>query len=105
MSKKLEFESVNNSNRRYVKPAELADLDVLGVYRATEEGKFGPNHIITTDSGEELVINGFGSLNSQMLKVSAGETIKLVYKGKKKIEEGAMKGKEAHSVDVQRAKK
>ncbi len=103
MSSETEFESVNGrSNIRYVKAAELADLPVQGTYEGTEQGKFGLNHKIKSTDGTTYIVNGFGSLNSQMNKVAEGDEILLVYQGKKKISDGPMKGKEAHSVDVRR---
>jgi hypothetical protein len=98
------FVSVNEkSNVRYVKAAELADIDVTGTYEGAEEGKFGLNHKIKTQDGQLLVVNGFGALNSQLSKVSEGDLIKIVYQGKTTIKDGPMKGKQAHSVDVKKA--
>ena len=102
MSKEV-FKSVSeiSSNVTYVKPAELADREVVGTYKGLITGQFGPNYKITTKDGE-VVVNGCGALNSQMSKVNEGDYIRFVYKGKKKIKEGPMKGKDFHDIDVQK---
>lgn len=103
MSNESEFKSVNDkSNLKYVKPAELADIRVQGTYEGSEEGKFGLNHKFKSNDGTLYVVNGFGSLNSQVQKITEGDECILVYQGKKRIAEGPMKGKEAHSVDLRR---
>lgn len=95
------FKSVGgNSETKFLKPEELADLSVQGKYLGVVEGKFGSNYKIETAEGT-VIINGCGALNSQMPKVSEGATIRLEYRGKKKIPSGPMKGKTFHDIDVQ----
>jgi hypothetical protein len=103
MSESKEFKSIQeNSPITYLKPAELSDKQVEGIYEGSVEGTYGQNHRFQTKEGT-IIVNGFGSLNAQMLKVNTGDLVRLVYQGMKKIKDGDFKGKNAHLVDVQRA--
>jgi hypothetical protein len=94
------FVSVQSeSGITYIKPAELADREIEGKFLGSVEGKFGLNHKIETASGT-VIVNGCGSLNSRIQKVNEGQTVRLEYKGMKKINEGPMKGKSFHDIDV-----
>jgi len=96
-----EFRSVGgNSDTRYLSAADLADQQIEGKYLGAVEGKFGTNYKIETSNGT-VIVNGCGALNSQMPKVSEGATIRLDYRGKKKITSGDLKGKSFHDIDVQ----
>lgn len=53
--------------------------------------------------GKEHVLNSCGHLNFQMSKVKEGSFVTAIYKGKAKVEQGPMKGKEAHQWDVKYA--
>ena len=88
------------NNVQFLKPAELADANLEGIFIESYEGKFGLNHKIETEAGETIIVNGFGMLNKKMEKVAKGSFIKLDYLGKKEIETGDMKGKLAHQVEV-----
>jgi hypothetical protein len=96
-----EFKSVSaESKTTYLSAADLADQAVEGTYLGIVEGKFGPNYKIQTNSGT-VIVNGCGALNSQFPKVNEGATVRLEYRGKKKIANGPMKGKAFHDIDVQ----
>ena len=89
------------SKVQYLKPAELADANLEGTFIESFEGKYGLNHKIETEAGETIVVNGFGKLNFEMLKVSKGDFIKLNYLGKQEIPDGDMKGKLAHQIKIE----
>lgn len=98
-----EFKSVRaDSGVTYLKPADLADRQVEGIFEKIVEGKFGKNYQFKTSDGT-VIVNGCGALHGQMEKVNEGDLIRLVYGGQKKITEGAMKGKSFHDIDVRRA--
>lgn len=92
----------------FIRPSELAKTGVTGVI---VEGLFlesRPNHFdeskldfkFEKDDGSVVVINGAGNLNHRMKNVNPGDYCRVEYQGKKLIESGKMKGKEAHNFEV-----
>lgn len=89
----------------YYKYPELNDGDVLieeGIFLGTKEGKFGPQHYFEEmSSGEKKVLNSAGHLNYLIDdNLWEGRKCKVVYKGKKELEKGPMKGKMSHQFDL-----
>lgn len=73
-----------------------------GTYVAAEPNTFRPevkDHIFLVD-GKEHVLNACGHLTWQMTKVKLGDIVTPIYKGKKELTEGKMKGKSAHQWEV-----
>jgi len=106
MSLSREFKPVNEakSNLRFIRPAELAKNEVLGVilegtFEGTLASKFdeGKNdYKFMTESGETVIVNHSGSLAYQIEKINIGDYVQLSYEGKKEITKGKLKGKSAH---------
>jgi len=94
------FKSVGTAENNYISAAELADKEVEGTYLGIVEGRFGPNYKIQTKTGI-VIVNGSGALNNQFPRVAEGATVRLEYRGKKKLTSGPMKGKDFHDIDVQ----
>jgi hypothetical protein len=99
------------SDRQYYKYTELAERHKTeGDFAVFEMGKFvdKQKNTFQTDKfdyifevGEkEHVLNTCGHLNFQMSKIPVGSIVTPIYKGKKLLEDGKMKGKEAHQWEV-----
>ena len=99
------------SDREYYKYTELAVRhEKEGDFAVFEKGKFvdkTPNTFqpdkfdyIFEVGDKEHVLNTCGHLNWQMSKIPKGSIVTPVYKGKKVLEDGKMKGKEAHQWDM-----
>lgn len=75
---------------------------VTGYFIGTETSKFGGiNYKLRTSSGVK-VLNGCGSLNSQIENVApkAGDVLKITYEGSKTLQDGLYKGKPCHQYQV-----
>lgn len=75
---------------------------VTGVFAGTEVSKFGgTNYKLRTSSGVKI-LNGCGSLNSQIENVAPklGDVLRVTYEGSKKITEGQWKNKDCHQYQV-----
>lgn len=99
------------SNRSYYRNKELAerhkeegDITVLekATFLGSEPNKFDPskNDWIFDLNDQEHVLNTSGHLNWQMGKISEGDLVTVIYKGTEIMQQGQMKGKEAHQWDV-----
>ena len=93
------FEKVTGTNN-YIKPVELADMELEGTYNGIITGQFGPNYKIRTKEGKDVVLNGSAGLNYQMQNVSEGDYLRFQYLGKKKL----AGGKSCHDIEVTRKK-
>jgi len=88
---------------KYIKYSEQNKGDVLveGVYQGSQEGKYGIQHYFDDKNGQRVVLNSSGQLNYLVDSYLAeGQSCKVVYQGKVKLDKGAMKGKEAHQFDL-----
>ena len=104
----MEWETVGGSTM-YINPAKLeAGTEIIGVFEKTfiQNGRFGQKivHEIATPEGAKL-LNGTGQLNKSMGFLEPGDTVKIVYHGKKMLETGERKGTMAHQWQVQRGRK
>jgi hypothetical protein len=75
---------------------------VTGEFIGTEESKFGGiNYRLRTSSGVK-VLNGSGSLKTQIETVApkVGDILRVTYDGSKKIADGKWKGKDCHQYTV-----
>ena len=99
------------SDRVYYKYTELAaqhesdgDFPVFekAEYVSSQPNTFNPdkNDWIFKVDGKEHVLNSCGHLNYQMGQIPVGSLVTPIYKGKKVLEDGQMKGKPAHQFDV-----
>lgn len=95
-------------NISFVRPAELAKEGITGVIVEGEFVESLPNHFdeeksdykFVRENGDVVVINHTGSLAYRMKKVSPGDFCQVSYNGKTTIENGKMKGKQAHDFEV-----
>lgn len=78
-------------------------VDVImaeGVLEATKmvEGNYGvkPQYSIRSENGDLILVDGFGSLDSQMKKVNPGTYVQITYLGKDEVKTGPRKGTLAH---------
>lgn len=101
----MTFKSVNNP-RTFFKYKDCKPGQVLvenGIFVATEDGKFGPNHIFREIPSQEIkVLNSSGHLNYQLDKrVSTGSLCRVIYEGVETLSKGTFAGKPCHQFDVQ----
>lgn len=97
-----------NSDVMYVKPSSLKINDAIeGTFleTTTDETYDTLKHHLRQEDGSVKIINGSGQLNHVMKAIAPGTKIRVVYKGKKKLESGKFKGKDANQWQVLKAKK
>lgn len=93
-------------NLKIVRAKELAAAGITGV---VAEGIFaeaiknqfdGTDYKIEGEDGAVTIVNGFGSLNSQMAKVKPGSYVQIQYLGQETATTGKYKGKLQHRAMV-----
>ena len=86
----------------YMKPTELPTDGkyLVGQYKETFTGQYGPNHKIAAKDAGMVVVNGCGSLNAAFENVEPGTWVAISYRGKKKLTKGKFAGKEFNDVEV-----
>lgn len=86
--------------KRYVKYSECKEGDelVVGWYIGTTDGKFGEQHNFVTETGTHVVLNSSGQLDYFIkTHIKPEDFVKIIFKGKTKLEKGPMAGKEANA--------
>ena len=85
----------------YMKVSSLVDNEFVGTFDKSIDTQFGKTHLFVTDRGS-VGINGCGALDFKLTSIKNGDTIKILYKGKKEGT-GKMAGKSFHELDVLKA--
>jgi hypothetical protein len=101
MTEATKWEKVGDSIN-YLKVSELPENALIGSLMRTINTQYGQTHIFQTENGT-VGINGCGALDVKLSDIAGGDTVKIIYNGKK---EGINKeGKKItfHDVDVFKA--
>jgi hypothetical protein len=93
------FKPVGVGDRTYLKPGSYEVIE--GTWIKEESSEFGPNyHISTTDKGV-VILNSTRQMVYLFSQINIGDYIRLTYKGKKRMEKGPNKGKDAHQFELE----
>jgi len=95
----MAFQEVSTA-KKYIKYSECdaGDELVVGWYIGTTDGKFGEQHNFITETGEHVVLNSAGQLDYFIkTHIQPEDFVKIIFKGKTKLEKGPMAGKEANA--------
>lgn len=113
MSEK-QWTSKKGQSIKFLKVQDLSDIPFVGIFvESYKGGKYDTlNHKFKATSnielsdgstiaeGDMVIINGVGSLNSQMEQVLEGEETRVEYLGQSEMKTGQFKGTKAHNVEV-----
>jgi hypothetical protein len=85
----------------FLRPSKLTKGQVIeGVYRGKKKDQFERyGYTLDTPTGR-IVVNTGGNLDYLMEHAPEGHTIRIVYKGMKKITKGKNVGKDAHTFEA-----
>lgn len=100
----MAFRKVGGGERNYVKYSECSEGDVLaeGIFRGTEAGRYGDQHLFELEDGNTTVLNSAGQLNFLIDKhLVPGMLCRVTYAGKVTIAKGPMAGKESHQFELE----
>lgn len=92
------------TTKTYLKPGQMqCGQTIKGLFQGTSvDEKYGNNKhsIVPEGGGDEVVLNGCGTLDRLMAKVPVGAYVEVTYKGVGKSPSGKFKGKDRHEFDV-----
>jgi len=99
----MAFEEISGA-RRYVRhsgePKEPGTVLAEGWYMGIGKGPFGIFYLIREDSGGEVAVNSAGHLDHLMDRVSQGDFVQIVYKGKEILKKGPFAGRPSHTFTI-----
>ena len=84
------------------KACKVDEVLVEGTFFAEIDGKYGMQFEYHTDCGRVIVLNGSGQLKHKMQWIRPGDKVKITYLGEELLKTGAMAGKSAHQLRVQK---
>ena len=70
--------------------------EVEGELKATEEGQYGDNYVVTLKDGTDITVAGTTVLQGRLKNIEKGTPVKIVYKGEAK----SSTGRTYHDFDV-----
>lgn len=64
--------------------------EIIGILEKIEEGTYGEQYVLTTQSGESVTVGSYTALKSKLNNEAVGKAVKIVYKGEVKSENGRL---------------